>query len=419
MSVNAPGSAARSAAAALRELRGRRPPSAGARQRERAGAWLAAGLGVSAGGSVLNLLAFLDEVNARTHRPLPLGLAVLVNFVPAGVLMPFIGRLLAGRDLRGLAILLGVVQAALAAAMAVVIVTRAPLLLLYVASAVLWLLVQVTRICISTVLPAYVPRERLRTVNLTLQIGTQLGATGAALAVVAVGGASAAVLFTVDAATFVGQSVIIAMAVPSRVARSGGAHIDQSRPDATVLRRRWRMVLLLPSGYITINALNLAIPLVVLQGLHRGESSYAAANAVYPAAAVLVGWLLRRRGGTSLPPSLLVLSAGWVGFALSRSLFILLVAVAVTAVGVITSNASGMAWAQERAPGDLSAIQSWATTYGSLVTTAIVIALTVAFEHELQAWAFAALAALFAACALAARATAHPPAESAARPAAS
>jgi hypothetical protein len=229
---------------------------------------------------VLGLLAFLGYTYEQTRAAMPVGIAVLVNFLPSAVAMPLLRHWIHRRDPRRLAMQVAWVQAALAAGMAVVVHLAAPLPLLYVMSAVLWLLAMIARIALVTLMPVYLAADRLKPANLTLQVASQAGAVTAALALYLHGDAGWTVLFVLDAATFAAQALIFLLVLPG----DGSGRRDAAEPGAApklrLAARHVRMVLLLPAGFMTINVLNAAIPLAVFETLRATEREYAAASAV-------------------------------------------------------------------------------------------------------------------------------------------
>jgi hypothetical protein len=365
--------------------------------------WLCVGTAISSAGSILNLVAFLDYTYERTRQPLPVGIAVLINFLPAVVIMPLLQRRPPVRDLRRRSAELAFAQCAIAASMAAAVVLAAPLWLLYVASGTMWLLSQVGRIWIVTMLRDHVAADRLRAANVTLQVASQAGAAVGSFGLFLRSHAPWPALFLLDAASFLVFGAMVLVALPRRVA-AGQDDGDGHRPTSAGLLRRYPwLILLLPSGYITINVLNVAIPLTALDRVNGGQQWYAAASTVYPVSAIVLGWLLRRRGGLPLAAAIWLIALGWALFAvLGGTRAGLLVAVGVAAVGVLMSNAAGLHWAQMTVGSELSAVQYAASTYGAAVAAAAVLGVTAAFQVDLPWLAFTVLTIWFLAAGAAA-----------------
>src|SRR5262245_10415187 len=142
---------------------------------ERAMPPLGFAMAVSSAGSVLSVLALLTYLYERTSSPLPVGLAVLLNFLPVVTVLPLVAGRMSRWTLRSTAGGAAFLQAAIAGAMALTAAVRGPLLVLYLASSALGLLTQILWISALSALPRLVDSGRLREANVLLQTSSQTG----------------------------------------------------------------------------------------------------------------------------------------------------------------------------------------------------------------------------------------------------
>lgn len=333
---------------------------------------------VSTSGSVLNVIAFLTEIYATTRRPLTVGLAVLVNFLPVAVLAPFVSRWIRGTAPRRSGTAMAVAQAAAAAVMAAVSV-HGTLVVLYVCAGLLGVMGLIVRLIILSALPRLVAPRRLAAANVTVQISSQAGAVVGAAGLALAGHAAIWALFTIDAVTFVAQAFLLWLALPAAPAGAAGSAPEHpSGATAPALR----YLILLPAGFIALNSINVVLPLLTLGTLHAGQRGFALAEVVYPAAAITAGIIARRAERMPVAPFISLLVAGWLILAVAPELAVTLAGTAVLSVGVITSNAATQTWVQQSVPAvRLLSVQSLAATCGAAVSTVFVIGLSVAFGY--------------------------------------
>lgn len=349
--------------------------------------------GVSTAGSVLNVIALISLIFGATGESLPVGAVVLVSFLPVAVVTPLVAGRLGRSAPRRRAVLLTAGQAALAGGMALLAAARAPVGWFYLCAAALGLAAMLLRLTILSVIPELVGRERLTKVNVLVQVSSQLGAVAGAGALAAAGGAAPSVLFTADAATFVIQGLLLAWVLPRKAPPSGARHAVASRLGRGQILPA---VILLPCGFITLNALNVAMPLLALDTLHAGQRGFALAELVYPIAAVLGGLAVRRARRLSIVACLALLVVGWLLLAAVTHLATLLVGVAVLGIAVTLSNASTQAWVQDRVPRDLVfTVQSRAAAVGATVSAVAVLPLSTAFSSGAEHIALVVVALYF------------------------
>jgi hypothetical protein len=343
---------------------------------------LAAANAVSTSGSVLNVIAFLTEIYTTTRHPLTVGLAVLVNFLPVTILAPFISRWIRGMAPRRSGLILALAEAGAAAGMAV-ISAGGPLVMLYVGAGLLGVLGLVVRLIILSALPRLVAAKRLTRANVTLQISSQAGAVAGAAGLAVAGHAPIWILFAVDAVTFVIQAFLLWLVLPAQpaapaAAGEGGA----GTPGRVAVPGLMRYLVLLPSGFIALNSINVVLPLLMLGTLGTGQRGFALAEVVYPAAAITAGVVARRADRLPIPPFIGVLGAGWLVLAVAPGLLAALAGTAVLSVGVIASNAATQAWVQHDVPAAaLMPVQSLAAAFGATVSTVFVICLSTGFGY--------------------------------------
>jgi hypothetical protein len=283
--------------------------------------------------------------------------------------------------------------------MAVAAATGAPLVVLYVSSSALGLLSMAQRVAILSMLPRLVPREQLSRTNLLVQTSSQVGAVLGALALFARGGAPAWSLLTVDAATFVVQGLVLyLMVVDAAVGGPATPPVEaRQEPQARLVRRTLPLLPLVPAAFIAMNVLNVAVPLVVLDRIGAGQRGYAAAEAVYPAAAIALALLLRRFNRLSMPWTFLTIGAGFVLLAVSGSLPLVLVAVGVLGAGVVLANAASQSLAQSvLEPHELPVVQVRAAGLGAAISAGGVVGMTAAFANGSDELAMSLLGAYFA-----------------------
>jgi hypothetical protein len=358
---------------------------------------LYAAMATSSVGSVLNTIALLAYLYQRTSSPLPVGGAVLVNFLPVVLIVPLIGARLTGHSLRLAASAAAFGQAALVVSMALVVAADGPLLPLYVASAALGVLTQLLWISILSLLPGIVAPARLASTNIAVQLASQTGAVVGALALVGHGPAAAWVLFAIDAATFVVQGVVLWVMLPpgerapDPVPAGGatGREATGERPGepARVARgltaRERGYGLLMPVGFIAMNVLNVAVPLIILDSFGDGQRQYALTETVYPVAAIAVGALLRRRFRVPAAAGIAVIGAAFVVLGLAGSVPVLLVAVALFGASIIVSNAATQTLVQSNVARErLPRVQSFASATGATLSALAIIAVTAAFDRR-------------------------------------
>lgn len=348
--------------------------------------------GTSTAGSVLNVVAVLSYTYAATGAPVSLGVAVVSGFLPVALLLPVIGgRLPVGSERR--TVLLAVLaQAAGAATMAALSVTRW-LVAMFLLVAAMGVLAMITRISLLCLLPRVAGPAGLTGANLRLQVAAQLGAGVGAGLLLARGVTPPWVMFLVDAVSFVLQAGLLARILPA----AGVARRDPPPGNAAVPPGHWALVLaLLPAGFCAMNLLNAVMPLVAFDRLHAGQRALAAAEVVYPVAAVAVGFLVRRKGRLSMPGAILGLALGFVVLAAADRLVLLLVGVGVLGVAVVMSNATTQVWAQSSLPaGALARWQSRAAAWGATVSTVGVLGISAGFAAGRQAGVLLAVAVLF------------------------
>jgi hypothetical protein len=360
-------------------------------QRHGSRALLAVGvaMGISSAGSVLNVLALLTYLYQRTQSPLPLGLAVLVNFLPVVVILPLIAPKLGRWPLWAVTGGAAFIQAIIAGSMTILAATHGPLVVLYVASSALGLLTQILWISTLTALPKLVRAADLSGKNVVLQIASQSGAVLGALGLVIQGSAPAWILFLIDALTYVVQAAILIFLLRP----AAGVRTEENAPDdvpaphgAPKPSVHWRergLALLMPAGFVAVNVLNIAIPLIVFSRLHDGQRGYAAAEMAYPVVAVLVGMAIRRYGKPPLVAALAVVAAGFVGLVLSVDIAVLIVSVGAMGGGIIAANVSTQVLAQsEVGPDALPRVQARASVLAAAISAAAIAGLTVAFEQR-------------------------------------
>jgi MFS family permease len=372
--------------------------SAAARGRA-AVAVLSVATGISIAGSALNTIGLLSYVYDRTHAATPIGIAVIANFLPVACILPFFGGQLARRSLHRSAVALAWGQAAVGIGMAVAAATTAPLALLYAGNASLGLLAMAQRIAVLSMLPRLVERSELTRANLLLQMLSQAGAVIGAVGLVAGGGAPAWVLLTVDAATFVLQGFVFLALRTGSAADAPSPEEAQGRPGAggRLPRRLVLLVWLMPSAFVAMNVLNVAIPLVVLDRIGSGQRGYAAAEAVYPALAIAAGLVLRRFGRLEAQWTLAAVCLGFALLAFASSLAAALAAVAVLGAGVVSTNAATQVVAQAVfSPRQLPVLQVRAASLGAAISAGAVVAVTWAFARGHDTAALTIVAIYFA-----------------------
>jgi hypothetical protein len=363
-------------------------------------------MAISSAGSVLNVLALLTYLYEQTRSPLPVGLAVLLNFLPVVLILPILGARLGGWSLRLVTGGTAFIQAAIAAVMAVTAAAQGPLVILFAASSALGLLTQVLWIAVLSALPKLLRREQLNSGNVILQVSSQTGAVLGAFGLVVQGSAAAWTLFLLDAVTYLVQGVLLTILLR----RAGGGApteepndargTDGGERSAVDTRVRWRelgLALLMPAGFVAMNVLNVAIPLIVYSRLHAGLREYAATEMVYPIVAILAGIAIRRRGRIALPIALGVIAMGFVGLAFAHDLVLLIVSVAALGGSIIGANVATQVLAQTRIPPDaLPRIQARASVIAAVVSGIAVLVLSAGFDHNASASVLIGLAAWYA-----------------------
>lgn len=353
--------------------------------------WIAlgVGMGVSSAGAVLNMLALLTYLYERTESPLPVGAAVVLNFLPVVVFLPLITSRLGTWSLRGVTAGTAFLQAVIAGMMAITAGTQGPLIILFASSAALGLLTQVLWIAVLSALPKLLSTGKLGRGNALLQTSTQSGAVLGAFGLVIQGSAPAWTLFLLDAGTFLVQGILL-MALLSRTDANRAdtqPAAAAAEPTAARVRPRLRefgLVLLMPSGFIAMNVLNVAIPLIIYSRLHEGLREYAATEMAYPVVAILAGALISRYARTALIPAMLVVIAvGLVGLAFTTDIVLLIVAVGAMGGSVIGANVSTQVLAQTAIPAEsLPRIQTSASIVAAVLSGVAVLALSTAFDHD-------------------------------------
>lgn len=366
---------------------------------------LAVANAVSTAGSVLNVVALLTYVYVRTGDSLPVGLAVLVTFLPVALVMPLISGQLARGSLRSIAIGASLLQAGLAAAMAALAAGDGWLPLLYGCASALGLLAMVQRICILSLIPRLVGKDNLAATNLMLQVSSQVGAIVGALGLALRGQAAPWVLFTIDAVSFVVQGAMLHVLLPresgaeaARPARPAGPATSPAaparKPPVTGLVA---FLVLLPVGFTALNLVNTAVPLLALGTLDLGQRGFALAEVFYPAAAISFAFVLRRIGRLPVPAAIALVALGLAILAAAGNLTTMLVGVSVLGGAIVMSNASTQAWVQAVLPaGVLPAVQARASAMGATASAVLVLAVSAAFDAGHGSKALALLAALCA-----------------------
>lgn len=339
-------------------------------------------------GSALNLIALVTLLYGSRGGALSVGIVVLIGFLPVAIAMPLVGRRLAPSSPRRLLVCVSLTQAVVVAAMAVdATAPHVHRALLYAAAGALGFGAMMTRIATYTVLPRVVPSGRLPRVNLSLQVSSQMGAAFGALIVVFAHDSPAWALFTADAATFALQAGVFALALSGLVIAADGPAGDRPTPPSRrpVLSRAAALFyVLVPTGFIALNVVNVALPLQALAHLHAGQRGFAAGEFVYPLAAIACGLILRRRD--SLPRlgmCVALIAIGLLLLAWSPTLSVLLAGVLVVGAGNVLSNAVSQSLLQRTFHGaELGAMQGRAAGVGAAVSTPAVLGIAWGFENR-------------------------------------
>jgi hypothetical protein len=357
---------------------------------------------ISTAGSALNTIGLLTYAFAVTRSSVPVGVAVLVGFLPVTVCAPLLSHWLSGVTLRRTGVATAFGQAAAAGAMAAITFWHGPLALLYACAGLLGLLAMTLRLTILTSLPELVAKERLTSANIRLQVSSQVGAMVGAGLLAALGKAPAWTLFIADGVTFVIQAAVLAAVLPAQA--SGRTEHGRSRAQPLSAREYLPYLVLLPAGFITLNTVNTAMPLLSFETLNAGQRGLALAEVVYPVAAIAAGLLMRRARRLSVPLGVPLLAVGWLLLAGTFHMAEFLVGVAVLGTAVVVTNAATQAWVQGAIPrGTLLTVQSRAAACGAAVSTVAVLGVSSAFSVGQGRMAIGAVGVAFVCLAIGAR----------------
>jgi hypothetical protein len=352
-----------------------------------------AAMAISSVGSVLNIIGLLAYLYYRTGSALPVGLAVLLNFLPVILIVPFAGSRLTPDSLRTVASGAAFGEAALAGLMAIVVAHDGPLAPLFVASAALGVLTQLLWISVLSQLPRIVAAGRIRSGNIAIQLASQTGAIVGAIALISRGTATTWWLFVADAASFVVQGLLLRFMLPAP-SRGPGAAVparadaddeadEATEPGRRLTRAESGFAVAMPAGFIALNLLNVAIPLMVLDSLASGQRQYAMAETAYPLAAIIVGVLLRRNFRVPAPAAIAAIGAGFVILGFADSVPVLLIAVAVFGGSVMVANAAIQSLVQTSVPARrLPGLQSVASAIGAALSALVIVGVTIAFSRH-------------------------------------